>query len=130
MSLSKPFSLILVATAIATISIGFGINAIARPDHGLTFFAFQPPVDAALHRMVDSLMAIYGIRDIFMGLVIYATAYYGSRRALGWTLILNSAVAFADGAVCWTHGQGQWAHWGYAPLIAVTGTLILGVDCS
>jgi hypothetical protein len=31
-----------------------------------------------------------------MGLVIYAAAYYGTRQVLGWTLIFNSAVAFAE----------------------------------
>jgi hypothetical protein len=77
--------------------------------------------------MVDSLMAIYGVRDIFMGAAIYAASYFGTRSTLGWILIAASSVAFADGSVCWTHGQGHWNHWGYAPMIAVTGSLLLGV---
>jgi Domain of unknown function (DUF4267) len=115
------------AHAFATIFVGFGINAILRSDQALTFFQFEPPIGAADHKMVNSLMAVYGVRDIFMGLAIYAAGYFGTRQALGWTLIAASAVAFADGAVCWTHGAGQWNHWACAPVIAVVGSLILGM---
>lgn len=126
MTLSQSPVLRFAASAFATIFAGFGINAILRPDHALTFFEFEPPVGAADHKMVKSLMVVYGIRDIFMGLAIYANGYFGTRQALGWTLISASAVAFADGAVCWTHGAGQWNHWGYAPVIGMVGSLIIG----
>lgn len=76
--------------------------------------------------MVNSLMAVCGIRDIFSGLAPYANTYFGTREALGWTLISASTGAFADGAVCWTYGAGQWNHWGYAPVIGMVGSLILG----
>ncbi|KAJ5099811.1 hypothetical protein N7532_006812 [Penicillium argentinense] len=127
MPLSQAGGLRLAASAFGTIFIGFGINAILRPDHALTFFEFAPPVGAADHRLVDSLMAVYGIRNIFMGLAIYAAAFLGTSASLGLTLIFASAVAVGDGAVCWTHGQGQWSHWGYAPMIAVVGSLLLGI---
>lgn len=107
--------------------MGFGINAILRPDQALTFFEFEPPTGSADHKMVNSLMVVYGVRDIFMGFAIYTAGNCGTRRALGWTLIAASAVAFADGAVCWTHGAGQWNHWLYAPVIAVSGSLVLGM---
>ncbi|KAH8895449.1 hypothetical protein GQ53DRAFT_744072 [Thozetella sp. PMI_491] len=126
MSLSTFHPLNLAATAFATIFIGFGINAFLRPAHALTFFEFQPPAAAADRAMVDSLMVVYGARDIYMGLVIYAATFLGSKKSLGWTLLAASGVAFVDGFVCWTHGQGQWGHWGYAPVITVVGTLLLG----
>jgi len=62
-------------------------------------------------------MVVYGVRDIFWGLAIYIAAHFGDRKALGWTLVAGSAVAFADGAVCWANGKGEWNHWGYAPLM-------------
>lgn len=93
------------------------------PDHALTFFEYEPPAGAADRKMVHGLMAVY----IFMGLAIYPSAYFGTHQALGWILISASAVAFADGAVCWTHGESQWNHWGYAPVIGVVGSLILGI---
>ncbi|KAJ5104483.1 hypothetical protein NUU61_001830 [Penicillium alfredii] len=120
--------LCLAASAVGTIFVAFGVNAVLRPDNALTFFEFEPPAAATDKNMVDSLMAVYGVRDIFMGLAIYAAAFVGTRRSLGWTLLAASAVASADGFVCWTHGQGEWNHWGYAPMVAVLGGLLLGLS--
>lgn len=117
----------ILANTFATIFVAFGINAILRPTQALTFFEFQPPTTAVDKQLVDSLMAVYGVRDIFMGAAIYATGYFGTRQALGWILIAASIVAFADGLVCWTHGQGAWNHWGYAPMITIVGSVLLGL---
>lgn len=78
--------------------------------------------------MVDSLLAIYGIRDIFMGGALYAAAFTGTRKSLGWTLILASAVAYGDGYITLVaNGTGQWGHWGYAPLLTGLGAVLVGV---
>ena len=125
--LSQSSALRIAATVFGTIFVGFGVNAILRPDHALTFFHFTPPTAPADKSIVDSLMVVYGARDIFMGLAIYAAAFFGDRKTLGWILISGSAVAFVDGAVCKSHGQGEWDHWGYAPVLTVIGSLLLGV---
>ncbi|KAJ5087820.1 hypothetical protein N7456_011436 [Penicillium angulare] len=125
MSSTQSPILSLAATAFATIMVGFGVNALVRPAHALSFFEFEPPAGAADRQMVDSLMAVYGVRDIFMGLAMYIALLFGTPKSLGWTLIITSLVAFADGAICWTHGQGQWAHWSYAPMILIVGGLTL-----
>lgn len=127
MPLSKLPALHLAAHAFATIFVGFGINAIVRPAHALTFFEFSPPAGAADAQLVDSLLAVYGVRDIFMGLAVYSAAIWGTNKSLGWTLIAASGVAAADGLVCYAHGQGEWNHWGYAPMITVVGTLLTGL---
>lgn len=127
MPLSQSKSLKITATAIATTCIAFGINAILRPDHALTFFEWEAPTSPTEKRVVDDLLAVYGIRDIFMGLAVYATAFLGSRKALGWILIAIGGVALGDGAICWAHGHGQWGHWGYAPVAALVGALMTGV---
>lgn len=69
-----------------------------------------------------------------MGLAIYAAAYFGdgnrdrNNKALGWILIAGSGVAFVDGAVCRVKvGNGEWNHWGYAPVLAAVGVGLLGV---
>lgn len=62
-----------------------------------------------------------------MGLAINIAAYYGQRKAAGWILIAASAVAFADGVVCYMHGKGEWNHWGYAPMLTVVGSVLVGV---
>ncbi|KAH6649445.1 hypothetical protein F5144DRAFT_616611 [Chaetomium tenue] len=127
MAPSQSTALQLAAHAFATIFVGFGINAILRPEHALTFFEFSPPSSPQDAKMVDSLMAVYGARDIFMGLAIYSAALFGTNKSLGWTLIAASGVAAADGAVCYLHGQGEWNHWGYAPMITVVGVVLLGL---
>ncbi|KAJ5612472.1 hypothetical protein N7510_005666 [Penicillium lagena] len=127
MPLSQNKALHLAANTIATISIGFGFNAFLRPQHGLTFFAWDYPTSLPERQLVDSLMYIYGIRDIFMGVAIYICSFWGTRQSLGWVLVANGAVALADGFVCWTWGEGQGAHWGYAPLIIGVGGALLGL---
>ena len=123
----SPF-LSIAASVFATIFVGFGINAILRPDNALTFFEMKPPTSPTDKNMVDTLMVVYGARDIFMGLAIYSAAYFGDRKSLGWTLIAGSAVAFVDGAVCRTYvGTGQMNHWGYAPVITAVGIMLLGI---
>ena len=101
------------AYVFAGIFIGFGVNGIVRPANALAIFEFPPPASAADRKLVDSLMALYGVRDIFMGAAINAAAYFGDRKALGWILIAGSGVAFVDGAICLNQiGTGQWNHWG------------------
>lgn len=125
MPLSQSSTVRMTATALATMFIGFGINAIFNPDGALAIFELpSPPADRVL---VDSLMAVYGIRNIFIGFAVYAASFLGTSRSLGWTLIGASAVAFGDGAICWTHGHGQWGHWQYAPMFTLLGGVVLGV---
>ncbi|KAJ5350049.1 hypothetical protein N7541_007776 [Penicillium brevicompactum] len=124
MPFSRSLGLRLAASAIASACIGVGINAILRPDHALTFFEFQP-TSAIDKPIVDSLVTIFGIRDIFMGVAILAASYFGTHSTLGWILIATGGVAFADGLVCWSHGGGEWNHWGFAPVVAVIGGLLL-----
>jgi hypothetical protein len=126
-TLSQSSALSIVANVFGTVSIGFGINAILRPVSALSFFEFQPPASAADSKLVNSLMVVYGVRDIFWGLVIYIAAYFGNRKTLGWILIAGSGVAFADGAVCYANGKGEWNHWGYAPMMAAVGGVLLGL---
>jgi len=117
----------IAASATATITIGFGINALLRPDNALTFFEWEAPTSASAKILVHNLMFIYGVRDIFMGVVIYIATYFGDRKTLGWILIATSGVAFADGLVCWNQGKGEWNHWNYAPMLIALGSLLLGI---
>jgi hypothetical protein len=120
MTISHSPYLRIAASAGATIAIGFGVNAILRPENALTFFEWEPPTSASAKTLV------YGVRDIFMGVVIHIAAYFGDRKALGWILIASSGVAFADGVICWNQGKGEWNHWSYAPMLVGLGSLLLG----
>ena len=123
-----PSALHLVAHGFATIFVGFGINAVLNPTSALSFFelGLSSSAAAADARLVHSLLAVYGVRDVFMGLAIYAAAIWGTSRSLGMTLVAASAVAAADGYVCFVNGGGEWNHWGYAPAVALVGGLLAG----
>lgn len=125
MTSSRTAALKLAAYAFATIFIGFGLNAFLRPAHALTFFEFLTPATTADRHVVDSLMYIYGVRDIFMGVAIYTAAWAGIKTSLGVTVIAARGVAFVDGAACFAHGQGHWNHWGYVPMVTAVGALLL-----
>ncbi|KAL9108110.1 MAG: hypothetical protein Q9227_007085 [Pyrenula ochraceoflavens] len=135
-SLSTSPALPLIASLFGTIFLGFGVNAMLRPRSGLSFFPFSYPLDPTSHHLIDALMIVYGARDIFMGIAINVAAYLArggegagkARTVLGWVLVAGSAVAGVDGAVVKAYaGDGQWNHWGYAPVLTVTGGLLLGV---
>ncbi|KAL2194422.1 hypothetical protein P885DRAFT_62899 [Corynascus similis CBS 632.67] len=125
MAPSQFSALYLGAHAFAAIITGFGVNAILRPAHALTFFGIEKPTASADAITIDSLMAVYGARDIFMGIAIWAAAFCGSPKSLGWTLFAASGVAAADGLVCYVYTTGHWNHWSYAPVFAVIGLLLL-----
>ncbi|KAK5102271.1 hypothetical protein LTR70_000057 [Exophiala xenobiotica] len=120
----------LLSTIFATIFIGFGINAILQPASALSFFEWEYPTPDSSKRIIDGLLLLYGVRDIFMGLAIYVAAWYGDRRTLGGIVVCASVVAGADGWVCRVVngvGGGEWGHWGYAPVVFGVGVLCLGV---
>ncbi|KAF4555991.1 Hypothetical protein D9617_2g059580 [Elsinoe fawcettii] len=119
-------ALLIITNLFGTIMLGFGINAIVRPAHGLTFFEMEPPRSAGDRKVVDNLMIVYGIRDVYMALAIYATAYYKAKKPLAWCLLGVSGVAFTDGLVCYLNGKGEWGHWGYAPMVGLVGAILLG----
>lgn len=135
--ISQSQSLRIAGSIFGSIFIAFGLNAILNPLSALSFFEIHPPPSSYStdQTLIDSLMIIYGARDIFMGLAIYSAAYFGNEnnnqrknKALGWILIAGSGVAFVDGGVCKTIvGKGEWNHWGYAPALAAVGLGLLGV---
>ncbi|KUL83843.1 hypothetical protein ZTR_06579 [Talaromyces verruculosus] len=106
---------------------GFGINCVVRPDHALSFFYFEDLRVPGDQQLVDYLMIVYGARDIFMGVALWITLYFGSRKALGGTMIACGAIAIVDGIVCKMHGFGEWDHWGYSPMLVITGLVTMGV---
>lgn len=113
--------------ALATLFLGFGINAMLRPRAGFEIFEFEYPKAPKDQKLIDNLMIIYGIRDVFMGVSILAAYYFGAREVLGYSLIAGSVVAFVDGVAnraVLGHGQGK--HWSYAPMLTIVGGILLG----
>ncbi|GAA5895177.1 hypothetical protein JCM6882_006607 [Rhodosporidiobolus microsporus] len=114
------------AVASGSLFIYFGLNAFLNPASALSFFEFAlPHSSTAEHKLVTSLLAVYGARDVFMGAATYATAYYGNRKALGWVTMAGGAVAAVDGWVCYRANGGEMNHWGYAPMLGVVGAVLV-----
>lgn len=125
--LSRSPTLRLAAAAFGTIWLIFGLTFTLAPSRALPFFSFPVPALASNQQLVESFVLLYAVRDIFMGLAVYAAAWYGDRRVLGWLLVAGGAVAVADGVVVKAQvGEGEWNHWGYAPVVAGVGVVLLG----
>ena len=128
MPLSRSPYLGLTAFVLATIPLGFGLNGIWRPRLALAFFEFELPATKEGRRLADTLITLYAARDVFMGLAIYAAALLGASKTLGCILVAASGVAVVDGIVTRSQiGRGEWNHWGFAPVPALLGLVLLGV---
>ena len=125
--MSSPISLVTLGGLTGAIPIGFGINLLLRPAHGLSFFEIPfPSSTSADFVTVAALTQAYAVRDIFMGVAIFAAAAHGARRSLGWILLATAAVGVADGVVCLNFGTGaEMNHFSYAPIIALLGLGLL-----
>lgn len=110
------------ALVLGTIPIGFGINCIVNPQSALSFFELPYPTIQDQRSLIDALMVVYGVRDIFMGVAVWIAAAVGSTATMGWLTVAIAAVAGADGWVCkYMVGQGEMNHWGYAPMVGLAG---------
>jgi hypothetical protein len=116
------------AYTIAALFIGFGLNAIFRPKPALTFFEVDYPILPKQQTAVDVLSAVYGSRDVFVGVTILIAGLYANRKTLAATVIGAGSLGIFDGLLCFVKvGNGQWNHLGWAPLVTALGALLLGV---
>ena len=117
-----------VASLFGTIFAGYGVNGFLRPSAALEVFLLPVPSSAVDQSTAHSLVYLYSIKEFLIASAIYATAWYGDRKSLGWICIASSLAAVGDGLVCKNFpGEGEWNHWGYAPVLTVVGLLLLGV---
>ena len=125
--LSQSPYLCIAANIFATIWVGFGIQLTLQPRKALDFFGFDLPYFHKDQNLVENLIKLYAIRDLFMGMAVYAAAYFGDRKTLGFLLLAGGLVAVMDGVVCKDQaGKGEWNHWGYAPIVTAVGSMLLG----
>ncbi|KXT15146.1 hypothetical protein AC579_7913 [Pseudocercospora musae] len=114
-----------ICLAFATIFIGFGINAIVNPTSASSFFELSYPILPDQRKLANTLLFVYGARDVFMGAAIYISALYGNTTALGWMVLAAGLTAGADGWACkYIVGAGEMNHWGYAPILLVLGAVM------
>lgn len=110
-----------------TLSLAFGVSALLSPATSLSLFNFGYPSHIPSKPVIDGLMTVYGVRDIYMGFSIMVTALYGDLRVLGWLYVACGGVAVVDGIVSKGAGGAEWSHWGFTPLAVGIGLVCLGV---
>lgn len=113
--------------AAGAIALGFGVNALIRPAHAMSFFEIDPPTSPDGRDLFDLIVPVYGIRNVHLGLTILIAAYLRAHKMMGWGIFGFAACAVVDGVVCWRRGLGQGTHWGYAPQLFILGGLLMGV---
>jgi hypothetical protein len=114
-----------------TFLIGFvpmllGVNAILRPEAGLRVMRYRAPNQPDAWRLTQSLMRMYGTRNIMMGLSILGNWYFDQRQALAIILLAVVQVSVVDGFVSrFQIGGNEWGHWRFAPagLVLAAGLL-------
>jgi len=112
---------------------GAGFNAILRPKPALSLIGWleYKPASPLDKKVIDTLILIYSMRDIYMDLAEIGAAYYNNVQVLGSVMIAGSAVAFADGAICRKMiGHSQGSHWILASIMTAFGAVCLVLlDC-
>jgi len=127
LSHSKP--LYYLAQSFVPILLGFGLNSIFRPQAAYQLLGELPtPSSTNDTRIVNSLMILYGAKELVQALGVFLVGSYGSKRALGWMVLASCAGAFVDGWVVKDlSGGGEWNHWGYGSLFSIVGVLLTGI---
>lgn len=128
MPISASPTLRYAALFFGTVFLGFGANYILRPYDAFGTFGLPYVSNSADQAIIDSFSKLFGVKDLFMGVAIYAATFLGSRQLRGVLLLAASAGAVADGAIVKAHtGTGEWNHWGYGSMVGVLGALTLGL---
>ena len=114
------------AAVFGAVFLGLGFQVLLRPAAGLEMFAFQRPANKADAKLTDSLLRIYGIRDVYMGAAILATWWHGDRVTLGWLMGFTAAVSLVDGLVQYDEtGDKLINHWGHGLIELALAALLL-----
>lgn len=91
-----------IATIFGTIMFGFGVAYTCFPRDAFSTFGFPSPTTPADLKLMDAVMILYGVKDLYMGISVWATTWLGSRRLAG---LLLFAGALCAGEVCGVSGD-------------------------
>ena len=103
----------------------FGLTFLLDPHGAPAGFGIEPwPTGEAAGYFV-----VKGVRDLAYGLVIFAVLATGSRRTLGWVILVDVTIPLGDALAVVTHG-GTWAtaltvHGSAAAVVLLTAILLL-----
>lgn len=129
MPLSRSPILPYLSTLFSAIFLLFGLTYILRPRTGFSLFGFRAsPTSAAEWALMEHIMVLYGAKDVFIGVAIFASTWCGTRRCAGAVLVAAAVCAGVDGWVVGREsGTGEWNHWGYGGVMGGLGMVMAGV---
>ncbi|KAF2688486.1 hypothetical protein K458DRAFT_484526 [Lentithecium fluviatile CBS 122367] len=117
-----------VSSFFGTIFLGFGCAYMLWPREAFPTFGFPSPTTPADLELMDAVMVLYGVKDIFVGVAILAATWLGNRKTAGVLLVAGSFCAGVDGYVVNRFtGTGEWNHCGYGSVMGVIGLLVMGL---
>lgn len=128
MGISQSPILRYIATLFGCITFGFGINYIFNPSSAYDIFQFPRMSSEADQDIMNAVMILYGAKDLFMGIAIWASTWSGTRRSAGMVLMAGGAAAGIDGYIVnRMTGGGEWNHWGYGSVMVMLGLAMIGI---
>jgi hypothetical protein len=118
-----------LSTFFSTVCFGFGITYMLYPRTGFSLYGFSStPGNPTSWAIMERIMILYGAKDVFMSVAIFASTWFGTRKSAGLILVAASACAGVDGYVVGREaGSGEWNHWGYGSAMGVLGAVMMGL---
>jgi hypothetical protein len=116
------------ATLLGAITFGFGVNYVSNPESAYDIFEFPRMSIQSDQDIMNAVMILYGAKDLFMGIAIWASVWLGTRKSAGLILMASSGAAGIDGYIVnKMTGGGEWNHWGYGSVMMVLGLVMTGI---
>lgn len=129
MGISRHPSLRYISTVFSAIFLGFGLTYMLSPQTGYSLYGFtSTPSSPSEWALMERIMVLYGAKDLFMAVAIFASTWFGTRKSAGLILMAGAACAGVDGWV--VKGQaitGEWNHWGYGSMMGMVGGIMVGL---
>jgi hypothetical protein len=117
-----------IATLLGAVTFGFGINYVFNPESAYDIFEFPRMSIQSDQDIMNAVMILYGAKDLFMGIAIWASVWLGTRKSAGLILMASSGAAGIDGYIVnKMTGGGEWNHWGYGSVMMVLGLVMTGI---
>lgn len=115
---------------LGTVTFGFGLHYVFFPRSAFNNFGFAAPSAASTDReLLDNILILFGAKDMFVGVSIWAAILAGNRKIAGINVLALGLCAALDGWVVKNSKGavpgGEWGHWGYGSVALGVGAAML-----
>ena len=109
------------AVPLSVILLGFGLNAIFRPDAHLKSLGFPTHTEAIGGKLNSALMSIWGVRNVSVSLLLLLIWSQKDEILMAKALGVALALPVMDGFVSRRLiGGGELQHWSFPPILGIT----------